>query len=152
MTNLNTGTDVMLAKRVGRVAILSFNRPEARNALHPETYDAFNRMLPLLAEDPDVGALMITGAGGAFCAGGDLKSMNARNTGVSSEAATDDLRARQRAVSFALNTFPKVTVAAIDGAAAGAGMSIALACDLRVASVRALFTTAFAKVGFSGDF
>ena len=78
--------------------------------------------------------------------------MNARNAGVSSEAATDDLRARQRAVSFALNTFPKVTVAAIDGAAAGAGMSIALACDLRVASVRALFTTAFAKVGFSGDF
>ncbi len=152
MTNLNTGTDVMLAKRVGRVAILSFNRPEARNALHPETYDAFNRMLPLLAEDPDVGALMITGTGGAFCAGGDLKSMNARNTGVSSEAATDDLRARQRAVSFALNTFPKVTVAAIDGAAAGAGMSIALACDLRVASVRAVFTTAFAKVGFSGDF
>ena len=66
MTNLNTGTDVMLAKRVGRVAILSFNRPEARNALHPETYEAFNRMLPLLAEDPDVGALMITGAGGSI--------------------------------------------------------------------------------------
>ena len=100
---------------------------------------------------------MLTGAGGAFCAGGDVKGMNARNSGeapspASLETAVDDLRKRQRIVSGALQTFPKVTVAAIDGAAAGAGLSIALACDLRVASPRAIFTTAFAKVGFSGDF
>ena len=75
---------------------------------------------------------MLTGAGGAFCAGGDVKGMNARNSGeapspASLETAVDDLRKRQRIVSGALQTFPKVTVAAIDGAAAGAGLSIALA-------------------------
>jgi len=101
--------------------------------------------------------LMLTGAGGAFCAGGDVKGMNARNSGGAPSAASlesnvDDLRQRQRTVSAALQNFPKVTVAAIGGAAAGAGLSIALACDLRVASPRAIFTTAFANVGFSGDF
>jgi 2-(1,2-epoxy-1,2-dihydrophenyl)acetyl-CoA isomerase len=156
-TTIDTGTDVMLGRREGRVAILSFNRPEARNALHPRTYDAFDRVLPILAEDDEVGAVMLTGTGGAFCAGGDVKSMNARNSGdapapPTHEAAIADLRMRQQQVSGALHSFPKVTVAAIDGAAAGAGLSIALSCDLRVASPRAIFTTAFAKVGFSGDF
>ena len=157
MSTIDTGTDVMLGRLEGRVAVLSFNRPEARNALHPETYEAFERVLPDLAEDDNVGAVMLTGTGGAFCAGGDVKSMNARNSGAATapptiEAAINDLRHRQRSVSAALHDFPKVTVAAIDGAAAGAGLSIALACDLRVASPRALITTAFAKVGFSGDF
>jgi len=157
MTKIETGTEVMLGRREGRVAVLTFNRPEARNALHPDTYAALEHLLPRLAEDADVGALMLTGAGGAFCAGGDVKGMNARNSGkaaspTSLESAVDNLRARQRSVSAALHNFPKVTVAAIDGAAAGAGLSIALACDLRVGSPRAIFTTAFAKVGFSGDF
>ena len=157
MTKIETGTEVMLGRREGRVAVLTFNRPESRNALHPEMYAAFERLLPQLANDADVGAVMLTGAGGAFCAGGDVKGMNARNSGkapspTNLESAVDDLRARQRSVSAALHGFPKVTVAAIDGAAAGAGLSIALACDLRVASPRAIFTTAFAKVGFSGDF
>jgi len=157
MTKIETGTEVMLGRREGRVAVLTFNRPEARNALHPDTYAALEHLLPRLAEDADVGAVMLTGAGGAFCAGGDVKGMNARNSGkatspTSLESAVDNLRARQRSVSAALHNFPKVTVAAIDGAAAGAGLSIALACDLRVGSPRAIFTTAFAKVGFSGDF
>jgi 2-(1,2-epoxy-1,2-dihydrophenyl)acetyl-CoA isomerase len=157
VSEFETGTDVLLARYEGRVAVLTFNRPDARNALHPETYGAFERLLPQLADDPEVGALMLTGAGGAFCAGGDVKGMNARNSGkapspASLESNVDDLRQRQRTVSAALQNFPKVTVAAIDGAAAGAGLSIALACDLRVASPRAIFTTAFAKVGFSGDF
>ena len=157
MTEIDTGTEVMLGRREGRVAVLTFNRPESRNALHPEMYAAFERLLPELANDADVGAVMLTGAGGAFCAGGDVKGMNARNSGkapspTNLESAVDDLRARQRSVSAALHGFPKVTVAAVDGAAAGAGLSIALACDLRVASPRAIFTTAFAKVGFSGDF
>ncbi len=157
MTKIETGTEVMLGRREGRVAVLTFNRPEARNALHPDTYSALEHLLPTLAEDTDVGAVMLTGAGGAFCAGGDVKGMNARNSRkaalpTSLESAVDNLRARQRSVSAALHNFPKVTVAAIDGAAAGAGLSIALACDLRVGSPRAIFTTAFAKVGFSGDF
>ena len=154
---IDTGTEVLLARRVGRLAVLTFNRPEARNALHPETYDAFDRVLPSLATDPGIGAVVLTGAGGAFCSGGDVKAMNARNTGnapreTTPEARIQDIRDRQRMVSGALNEFPKVTIAAIPGPAAGAGLSIALACDLRVASRRAILTTAFAKVGFSGDF
>ena len=78
--DFETGTDVMLARREGRVAVLTFNRPEARNALHAETYEVFERLLPELADDPDVGAVILTGAGGAFCAGGDVKGMNARNS------------------------------------------------------------------------
>ena len=81
MIEIETGTEVMLAKRQGRVAVLTFNRPEARNALHPDTYAALEHLLPALAEDDDVGAVMLTGAGGAFCAGGDVKGMNARNSG-----------------------------------------------------------------------
>ena len=79
MIEIDTGTEVMLGRREGHVAVLTFNRPESRNALHPETYAAFERLLPQLAEDVDVGAVMLTGAGGAFCAGGDVKGMNARN-------------------------------------------------------------------------
>ena len=128
MTEIDTGTEVMLGRREGRVAVLTFNRPESRNALHPEMYAAFERLLPELANDADVGAVMLTGAGGAFCAGGDVKGMNARNSGkapspTNLESAVDDLRARQRSVSAALHGFPKVTVAAVDGAAAGAGFS-----------------------------
>ena len=157
MSEIDTGTNVLLGRKEGRIAVLTFNRPAARNALHGETYEAFAKVLPELAADPEVGALMLTGAGGAFCAGGDVKSMNQRNEGTvpgfaTPEARVEDLRRRQRQVSGALHAFPKVTVAAIPGAAAGAGLSIALACDLRVAATGAVFTTAFAKIGFSGDF
>ncbi|MFT5530592.1 MAG: 2-(1,2-epoxy-1,2-dihydrophenyl)acetyl-CoA isomerase [Candidatus Poriferisodalaceae bacterium] len=156
-TPIDTGTDLLLGRREGRLAILTFNRPEARNALHEEIYGGFNRVLPMLANDSDIGAVMLTGAGGAFCAGGDVKGMNARNKGAtpafaSPEARIGDLRLRQGQVSAAIHEFPKVVVAAIPGAAAGAGLSIALACHVRIASSRALLTTAFAKVGFSGDF
>ncbi len=85
MTDFETGTEVVLGRREGRVAVLTFNRPEARNALHPETYEAFERLLPEIAEDSEVGALMLTGAGGAFCAGGDVKGMNARNSGAAAD-------------------------------------------------------------------
>ena len=111
MIEIETGTEVMLARRQGRVAVLTFNRGYMRQALHPESYATLVRLLPRLAEDNDVGAVMLTGAGGAFCAGGDVKGMNARNSGeaaspVGWESAVDDLRARQRSVSAALHNFP----------------------------------------------
>ncbi|MFN0089758.1 MAG: enoyl-CoA hydratase-related protein [Acidimicrobiales bacterium] len=156
MSRLDTGTEHLLADVEDRVAVLTLNRPEARNALHPEIFDAMARLLPALAEDPDVGCLVLTGAGRAFCAGGDVKAMNARNSGAAPalgvEGRIDDLRRRQSAVAAGLAEFPKVTLAAIPGAAAGAGLSIALACDVRVAAESAILTTAFVKVGFSGDF
>jgi 2-(1,2-epoxy-1,2-dihydrophenyl)acetyl-CoA isomerase len=155
---LDTGTDVFLGHVDDGVAVLTFNRPDRRNALHPDIYRALSRLLPELARDDDVGAIVLTGAGGAFCAGGDVRGMNERNEGTGSappmsfEQRVEDLRHREDQVSLALWEYPKVTIAAIPGACAGAGLSIALACDLRIAAESAVFTTAFAKVGFSGDF
>ncbi len=157
--HLDTGTDDLLAHVEGHVGVITFNRPDRRNALSTAMYLAFEKILPELSMDPDVRVLMVTGAGSAFCAGGDVKGMNeAHKTGSrdGQPEALDDriawLRHRQRSVSLALHNFPKPVVAAVPGAAAGAGLSIALAADLRLAAERALFVTAFANVGASGDF
>jgi 2-(1,2-epoxy-1,2-dihydrophenyl)acetyl-CoA isomerase len=102
------------------------------------------------ATDPAVGCVVVTGADRGFCAGGDIAAM-AAGGGQTFEQKVDRQRSVHR-LSWLLYSIPKVTIAAVNGAAAGAGFGIALACDLRVASDRAKFTTAFAKVGFSGDF
>jgi len=155
-SELETGTEDLLGRIEDRTAVLTFNRPDRRNALSSEMYDAFDRALPQIAADTNLRVLMVTGAGGAFCAGGDVKRMNDNNqSGGHTQSMDDrvaDLRRRQRAVSMALHELPMPVVAAIPGACAGAGMSIALAADLRIASPKALMVTAFANVGASGDF
>lgn len=160
MRPLETGTDYLLGYVEDRTAVLSFNRPERRNALHDEIYDGFARALPVVASDPTIGCLVITGEGGAFCAGGDVKGFAAahreqaagNSARPSPERRIDELRVLQQKVSLALHQLPKVTIAALPGAAAGAGLSMALACDLRVATESAVLATAFAKIGASGDF
>ena len=157
---VDTGTDDLRAEIDGHLGIITFNRPERRNALSDPMYAGFGRALPVLASEPEVRVLVITGAGGAFCAGGDVKGMNeSHRTGAprrGREGGVEDqiagLRRSQRDVSLALHQFPKPVVAVLPGAAAGAGLSIALAADLRVAAERALLVTAFANVGASGDF
>lgn len=155
---LETGTDDLLGRIEDRVAVLTFNRPDRRNALSAAMYEGFATALPQIASEPDIRVLMVTGAGGAFCAGGDVKAMNASHNVaeptkvMTAEERVTDLRSRQRAVSLALHDFPKPVVAALPGPAAGAGLSIALSADLRVASPSALLVTAFANVGASGDF
>ena len=157
---IETGSDDMLASVEGNVGVLTFNRPERRNALSEGIYRGFEAALPVFAREVDVRVVMVTGAGGAFCAGGDVKGMHQSNTSGEARAGQpsgyDDkvanLRRRQREVSLALHQFPKPVVAALPGAAAGAGLSIALAADLRIAAERALLVTAFANVGASGDF
>jgi 2-(1,2-epoxy-1,2-dihydrophenyl)acetyl-CoA isomerase len=146
--------DLLETKQDG-VAVLTLNRPEARNALSEEMLQGLLEALPRLAADPDVGAVVVTGAGGAFCAGGDVKgfaaSKGGANHGRSPEQAAQSLRSRME-VSRWLHEMPKITIASIPGAAAGAGLSIALACDFRIAAKGAKITTAFAKVALSGDF
>lgn len=155
---LETGTEDLLGWVENGVAVLSFNRPGSRNALSTEMYGGFAAALPVIAEDPSIGCLVITGEGGAFCAGGDVKGFaeshrsDAPSTRPAASAAVDNLRRRQAEVSLALHRLPKVTVAAIPGAAAGAGLSIALACDFRVATDKAVLVSAFSKIGASGDF
>jgi 2-(1,2-epoxy-1,2-dihydrophenyl)acetyl-CoA isomerase len=156
MSTLETGTDHLLGRIEGHVAVLSFNRPEARNALSDEMYAGFGKALPLIAANSDIRVLMLTGEGVAFCSGGDVKGMHANNSGGGQKASLEDgiarLRYIQAAVSGAIRKLPQPVVAAIPGAAAGAGLSIALSTDLRVAAERALLVTAFANVGASGDF
>lgn len=157
MSTITTGTDHLLARVDGHVATLSFNRPEARNALSDEIYDGFVRALPAIAADSNIRVLMLTGENNAFCAGGDVKGMHARNSNQAAgrgsiEDAVARLRYIQSAVSGALRKLPQPVIAAIPGAAAGAGLSIALSADLRIASENALLVTAFANVGASGDF
>jgi 2-(1,2-epoxy-1,2-dihydrophenyl)acetyl-CoA isomerase len=160
MTEIETGTDDLLGRIEGHVAVLSFNRPQRRNALSDAMYDGFGRALPVIERDPSVRVLLVTGEGGAFCAGGDVKGMHERNAasgaGAGGSQSLEDrvawLRSRQALVSLALRRLPKPVVAALPGAAAGAGLSMALAADLRVAAERAVLVTAFANVGASGDF
>jgi 2-(1,2-epoxy-1,2-dihydrophenyl)acetyl-CoA isomerase len=135
------------------VATLTMNRPESLNALSGEMMSALREAVPRLATDDGVRVLVLTGAGRAFCAGGDVKGMAKRNQGEaqSLEARAQSLRNGME-VSRHLYEMPKPTIARIRGAAAGAGLSLALACDLRIASDNARLTPAFAKVGFSGDY
>lgn len=156
---IETGTEDLLARVEDRVAVLTFNRPDRRNALSSAMYSGIETALGEIREDQTIGAVMVTGAGGAFCAGGDVKAMNESHTSgsgdraeMSAEERLADLQDRQRAVSLAMHEFPKPVIAAIPGAAAGAGFSIAMAADMRIASPKALLVTAFANIGASGDF
>jgi 2-(1,2-epoxy-1,2-dihydrophenyl)acetyl-CoA isomerase len=128
------------------------NRPERRNALNAELCGQLVDALQRAAESAEVRAVLLKGAGGTFCVGGDVKAM-AQSDGpeVGVDERVRQLRSRMEA-SRRFHDMPKPTVAAIAGAAAGAGLALALACDLRVAGESAKITTAFGKVGLSGDF
>ena len=145
-------TDLLETMKDG-VAVLTMNRPDRLNAMSGPMLDAMLEALQRLAEDGAVGAVVLTGAGRGFCAGGDVKAM-AEGTelgGTTMEEKAQALRSRME-TSRLLHEMPKPTIAMVRGAAAGAGLSLALACDLRVASDNARFGTAFARVGYSGDF
>jgi len=155
-TPLDTGTTDLLASLDDGVLTLTFNRPESRNALSRALNDALQTQLAQAESDPQVKCIVLTGQGRAFCAGGDVKSMLTRNYNEPGSHTLDEYihrqRLDQRATSGRLFSMPKPTIAAIPGAAAGAGFSLALACDLRIMADTAFMTTAFAKVGFSGDY
>ena len=157
MATFETGQEDLIGRIEGNVAILSFNRPDRRNALSEGVYAGFAKALPEIATRTDIHVVMITGEGGAFCAGGDVKGMNdsyrdAPVAPVSVEDRIHGLRTRQNIVSATLRTLPQPVVAALPGAAAGAGLSIALAADLRIAAEHAVLVTAFSNIGASGDF
>lgn len=152
---IDTGTTDLLAHIDDGVAVITMNRPERRNALSLAMLDALARTLHACETSDEIAAVLLTGAGGAFCAGGDVKGMAAARDGDLAQdidARIHRQRLSQRATAGRLYEMPKPTIAALPGAAAGAGLSLALACDLRIAAEGAVMTTAFAKVGFSGDY
>lgn len=152
MRSLDTGTDDLLAHVDDGVAVLTLNRPERRNALSRAMLEALARVLAEVEADDDVACVVLTGAGGAFCAGGDVKDMAAAGDGLPFDALVQRQRRNHHETAGRLHRMPKPTIAALPGPAAGAGLSLALACDLRYAAASAFLTTAFARVGFAGDY
>jgi 2-(1,2-epoxy-1,2-dihydrophenyl)acetyl-CoA isomerase len=155
----------LIADRRDGVLYLTMNRPDKLNALNEGMLAGLLEELNRAAYDREVGAIVLTGAGRGFCAGGDIGRMRERNEAGGGAAAPGGAESgeqsvqtritalrRSEEVSALLHEMPKVTIGAINGPAAGAGLSIALACDLRIAADTARFGTAFARVGFSGDF
>ena len=151
---IDTGTDQLLCEIRDGVALITLNRPEARNAMSPQLTPALSRMIQERGEDPRVGALLITGAGTAFCAGGDVKGMgdNSSQKSLSAEERAAGMIERHRRLTGALVGVRKPTIAALPGAAAGAGLAIALACDIRIAAKSAFVSAGYSRIGLSGDY
>lgn len=154
--SIDTGTNELLCEVRDRVAIITLNRPEARNALSDHLTPALRTMIRVCGEDSSVGALLITGAGTAFCSGGDVKGMGANTNpakaAMSSDERIADLQERQRLLTGALVAVRKPTIAALPGPAAGAGLAIAMACDIRIAAESTFLTTGYIRVALSGDY
>ena len=143
--------DHLLESSINGVTTLTFNRPERLNAISAHMFERLLHILERISADTTVGALILGGAGRAFSAGGDIGEMANRGSAESPADAVRTLRRRMEIVRL-LHEMPQPTLARVQGPAAGAGMCLAIACDMRVASPAATFTTAFARVGYSGDF
>ena len=157
MTTIDTGTGELLCELTDGVATVTLNKPHKRNALGDVLTPALRALLPTLEEDARCGAVVITGAGRAFCAGGDVSGMGARRRAedtkpMSQEEALQAFVRQQETLTLRLHELSKPTIAALPGPAAGAGLSLALACDMRMMADSAFITTAFANVGLSGDY
>jgi 2-(1,2-epoxy-1,2-dihydrophenyl)acetyl-CoA isomerase len=134
------------------VATITLNAPERLNALSPEMLAGLNKHIDQAGADEDVGVVVLTGAGRGFCAGGNVKGMaGGKLSAIAYEPRVRSLRANMDVVRR-IYTLPKPVIAKLRGATAGAGLSIALSCDMRIASDTLKLTTAFAKVGLSGDY
>jgi len=150
--DIDTGTDELLCHTEQLVGVITLNRPEARNSLSDNLSPALRRMIAELGADASVGAVMITGAGTAFCAGGNVKGMGDNRAPLSIEEAEERLKERQRTLTGALMAMRKPTIAVLPGPAIGAGLSLALACDLRIMAQSAFVGTGYVRVGLSGDY
>ncbi len=148
---LDTGTQDLLCHVDERVAVVTLNRAEAKNALSLTLKQQLAELLPSLADDDEVGCVLLTGAGHTFSAGGDTGKMAEGDAIANQEDRVRRVRDEHRIPAW-LHEMGKPTLCALPGAAAGAGLSIALACDLRIASERAFIVTSFAKLGLSGDY
>jgi 2-(1,2-epoxy-1,2-dihydrophenyl)acetyl-CoA isomerase len=142
--------DVVLAQRNESIEIVTINRPQSLNALTPETNAALKGAIEAAGRDPEVAGIVLTGAGRAFSAGADLKGVAAR-LDAGDASVGDDLRKNYAPLTRAIRDCPKPVIAALNGTAAGAGLSLALACDLRIAAAGSQLIVAFVRVGLVPD-
>ena len=149
MTTTTNAVAALLPQREGRVLRLLISNPTARNALSPDMYATAERALREAGSDDDVGAVVLAGEGATFCAGGNLNRLLS-NRGQPPQVQRDSIDGLHAWVR-ALRECPKPVIAAVEGAAAGAGCSLALACDLIVAAENARFAMSYVKVALSPD-
>jgi len=154
---LETGTRQLLSHIHGNIGIITLNRPESKNALSDELTPALRKQIANLNLDDRVNSLIITGAGDVFCAGGDIKSMNLSSNkdgwpNKVPEEAIKELQVKQMTLTHTLYNFSKPTIAALPGAAAGAGLSIALTCDFRFTNENAFAIAGYGKIALTGDY
>src|SRR5215218_2151181 len=148
-------SDTVLTEIDGGVAVLTLNRPDRLNALNSEIMEAFLASVQQVAADPEVGCVVVTGAGRGFCAGGDTKDGSQRraegNPPPPEPVAGATLR-RNAEASRLLREMPKPTIAMVNGPVAGAGIGVAGSCDLRFAGASATFLSAYINIGAGGDY
>jgi 2-(1,2-epoxy-1,2-dihydrophenyl)acetyl-CoA isomerase len=132
------------------IMTLTLNRPERLNAMSAEMTNGIKDALERAATDSSIGCIVLAGAGRGWCAGGDVKAMESRDRALTFEERVERLH-RSHQLPLTIRQLPKVVIAMIHGPVAGAGLGLALSCDLRIAGKAARFGTAFARIGFSGD-
>lgn len=142
---VETGTETVRAEVRDGVGVITLDRPERRNALHPEMYEAVPALVERFDGDDNIGCILLTAAGTAFCAGGDVRSGGRRDG--ERRALADDAR-----MVVAVYESPKISIAALPGPAVGAGIGIALCTDLRIAAASARLVPGWGRLGLSGDF
>ncbi len=142
-------TAQLLSQRVDATLVLTISNPEARNALHPDIYAASQEALEVAARDNTIRAVVLTGADGVFCAGGNLNRLLG-NRSQPAEVQAKSIEILNHWIET-LHAFPKPIIAAVEGPAAGAGFSLVLACDFVVAASDAKFVMAYVKVGLTPD-
>lgn len=139
----------LLFTREGAVAVITLNRPDRMNAVYHGLMLQLAEMLTMLEADADVGAIVLTGSGMAFCAGGDTQTM-VKFGQMPFETRVAMLKQMSR-VPAIIRSMPKLVIAAVNGPAVGAGLTLAAACDMRIAAPCARFAAGFGKMGLSGD-
>lgn len=142
-------TSTILTERDGDVLIVTNNNPDSRNALSPDFYEGFKEVLDEAAADASVGAVVLTGAGDFFCAGGNLNRLRA-NASKPAEVREASV-SRLHGMIMSMRECPKPIIAAVEGGAAGAGVSMALACDMIICASDAFFSVAYVKIGLTTD-
>lgn len=138
--------ETILLEREGPLARLTFNRPEHRNGIINSMVREVCEAVTEISQDDDARVLVLTGAGNSFCPGADLN-----NIGADSAIPQETLQAQHFQIAAILHSMPQLTIAAVNGACAGAGFGWACGCDIRVATTSARFNTAFLNVAVAGD-